>query len=146
MPTGLRKDLVAPCGINCGVCKRYLGTMTGIAQKQGLITCTGCRPGNKKCNFTEGGCELQCELLCENKLDFCFECEIFPCPKLQKIIQRYSTKYNVSVIDNLSEIKKSGLDRWLEREEEKWKCPKCGGLIAVHNRMCYNCGYSSSKD
>jgi hypothetical protein len=120
--------------------------MTGIAQKQGLITCTGCRPGNKKCNFTEGGCELQCELLCENKLDFCFECEIFPCPKLQKIIQRYSTKYNVSVIDNLSEIKKSGLDRWLEREEEKWKCPKCGGLIAVHNRMCYNCGYSSSKD
>jgi hypothetical protein len=146
MPIGLHKDLVAPCGINCGVCKRYLGTTTGIAQKKGLPTCIGCRPGNIKGNFIGGSCALRCELLGENKIDFCFECKNFPCQKLQILNHRYSTKYNTNLINNLLEIKKSGLDRWLEREEEKWKCPECGGLIAIHDRMCYSCGYQSSTD
>lgn len=134
-------SLVAPCGMNCGVCKRYLATARGLAPKKGLPRCIGCRPGNKKCGFIKGSCEL----LRENRIKFCFECKDFPCEKLERLNHRYTSKYNASLIDNLLEIKKIGLDIWLKREEKKWKCPRCGGTMSVHNRMCYDCGYRNTN-
>jgi hypothetical protein len=36
-------DLVAPCGINCGICKAYLAYSRGVPRKKGEVShCTGC--------------------------------------------------------------------------------------------------------
>ena len=45
----------------------------------------------------------------------------------------------MSTIDNLRYIKENGIERFLQEQEEKHKCPNCGGMICVHNEKCYSC-------
>jgi hypothetical protein len=137
----LRTDLVAPCGINCGVCMRYLATTTGIAQKTRRPQCTGCRLKNKNCAFIKGSCEW----LRKKKVTFCFECPTFPCAKLERLDKRYTVRYDTSLIGNLLQIKQEGLERFLEKEAEKWKCPMCGGTVSIHDKKCYNCEMLPTK-
>ncbi|HZD59258.1 MAG TPA: DUF3795 domain-containing protein [Anaerolineae bacterium] len=132
-----RERLVAPCGIDCGLCKRYLATIRGVAKEMGLPRCIGCRPRNKQCKFIKGSCSL----LKENKVSFCFECEAFPCARLKTLNRRYETRYNYSLVNNLSEIRRIGLGNWVELERERWRCPECGGVISIHDVRCYDCGH-----
>jgi uncharacterized OB-fold protein len=46
----------------------------------------------------------------------------------------------MSMIENLEYIQKNGIDNFLKKERERWKCSKCGGIICVHNKKCYTCG------
>jgi len=131
----LRQDLVAPCGMNCGVCMRYLATATGLAQRTGKAQCTGCRTQKKKCASIKG----RCKLLKEEKIQFCFECSTFPCVKVERLNKRYVSRYDTSLIDNLLQIKQVGLEKFMAKEAEKWKCPKCGGTVSIHDRKCYSC-------
>ncbi len=41
----------------------------------------------------------------------------------------------------LRDIKRriSGVKQFLKNEKERWKCPNCGEMICVHNKICYNC-------
>lgn len=43
------------------------------------------------------------------------------------------------MIENLKDINKFGIHRFLKNETDKWKCSSCGGIICVHNRKCCNC-------
>jgi hypothetical protein len=48
MADTLTSDLIAPCGMNCGVCKAYLAYSRGVPYKKGEIShCTGCLVRNK---------------------------------------------------------------------------------------------------
>jgi hypothetical protein len=53
---------------------------------------------------------------------------------------RYRTRYNMSMIDNLMNIKKSGIRRFIKDEAVRWTCSECNGIICVHNAKCYTCG------
>jgi len=131
----MRPDLLAPCGINCGVCMRYLATVSGIADKNKSAKCTGCRHRNKTCAFIKGSCEW----LKEKRVDFCFQCPVFPCEKLERLNRRYTNRYNADLIGNLLQIKELGVNAWLAKEAGKWKCPKCGGTVSLHDGKCYSC-------
>jgi hypothetical protein len=50
------------------------------------------------------------------------------------------------MIENLNLIKEEGMAAFLNREEEKWLCPNCGGLICCHNGLCFNCGIELLKN
>lgn len=39
----------------------------------------------------------------------------------------------MNMIENLTIIKKKGISYLLKREEKKWKCAECGGIICCHN-------------
>ena len=101
----MQRELVAPCGINCAVCVRYLATVRGVAKERKIPECAGCRPRGKRCSFIKGSCQQ----LREDKIGFCFECEGFPCERLERLNRRYTTKYGTSLIDNLRGIKEFGL-------------------------------------
>jgi len=45
----------------------------------------------------------------------------------------------MSMIENLEFIKEHGMERFLEKEEAKWRCPECGEVICCHNGLCLNC-------
>ena len=45
----------------------------------------------------------------------------------------------MSVKDNLEEIRDKGISRFIENQQSKYSCPKCDGLISIHNRKCFNC-------
>ena len=45
----------------------------------------------------------------------------------------------MSMIENLEYIRDKGIDKFLEKEQEKWQCPDCAGVICCHNGLCLNC-------
>jgi len=131
-----RAELVAPCGMDCNVCSGYLAYSRGIPKKRGkIVHCIGCRPRNKLCAFLKG----RCAKLREGRVKFCFACSDLPCKELARLDERYRNKYNVSFVENLRVIKNRGVGKFLAEEQKRWRCPKCGGTICVHNGKCYDC-------
>ncbi len=43
------------------------------------------------------------------------------------------------MIENLEYIKNIGIKLFLEKQDEKWNCPTCGGVICCHNGLCFDC-------
>jgi hypothetical protein len=123
--------LIAPCGMNCCICAAYLRKRN---------KCPGCRiDGNKP--VTRVICKIKtCETFVKNKLTFCFECESFPCNNLKHLDKRYRTKYSMSMVENLENIRKLGIEEFLRDEKIRWTCTECNGTICVHKGNCYNCG------
>lgn len=132
-------ELVAPCGMNCGVCKAYLAYSRGVPKERGKTThCSGCVPRQKKCYIKRG-----CEQLSKSKIRFCFECERMPCKNLNRLDSRYRTRYGMSMVENLKEIKAKGMPAFLRTQEARFACPKCGDVLSVHDGKCYACGRST---
>lgn len=128
--------LIAPCGINCGTCIAFFGyTMSGKRRKH---SCNGCWSRERKCAFIK----KKCKKLANKQLDYCFECNDFPCEVLEKLDSRYVEKYGMSLVENLKHLQRKGIDEYLKHEEEGWKCPSCEGVICVHNKKCYTCGFT----
>ncbi|HED23846.1 MAG TPA: DUF3795 domain-containing protein, partial [Firmicutes bacterium] len=131
-------NLIAPCGMNCSLCLAYQ-FMKYDLNKHGFHRkyCPGCIPRGENCTHMGN----KCELLGKGKVRFCYECQDFPCKRLKSLDKRYRTKYHLSMIENLGFIKEYGLKVFLEREEEKWRCPECGGMICCHNGLCLTCKF-----
>src|SRR4030065_169059 len=131
-------ELLAPCGMNCGVCKAYLAYARGVLKKRGSVThCLGCLPRNKNCFIKRG-----CAKLSKNMVRFCFQCNTMPCSNLDRLDRRYRERYGMSMAENLKEIETKGAPAFLESQETKYTCPTCGDVVSVHDRKCYACGRS----
>ena len=142
MNENIREELIAPCGMNCGLCVSYLAMKTDLNNKGFRRKyCAGCRPRGKNCLFMKG----HCDLVGKGLVRFCYECQNFPCRRLKALDKRYRTKYHMSMIENLEWIRDKGIDRFLEKENEKWQCPNCGGVICCHNGLCLNCSLDKLK-
>jgi hypothetical protein len=87
----------------------------------------------------------QCTKLAAKQIEYCFECSGFPCERLKKLDGRYRDEYGMSMIENLRYIQTYGIKKFLKNEQEKWKCPACGGTICVHNKTCYACRQTQKK-
>ncbi len=125
-------SIIAPCGMNCGVCMAYLRERN---------KCPGCRGDDTNKTVTRLRCKIKtCEVFEDENIEFCFECGDFPCDNLKHLDKRYRTKYHMSMIENLENIKNSGLEKFLEDEKVRWTCSECGGTICVHKGYCYDCG------
>ncbi len=125
--------LIAPCGMNCGICMAYL-------RKKKV--CPGCRgPDDLKPSISCVKCIIKnCETIKNSQSGFCYDCETYPCKRLKALDKRYRTKYHMSMLENLENIKKLGLEKFIENEKARWRCPKCGGMVCVHRGYCFNCG------
>ena len=135
-------EQIAPCGMNCGVCSGYLALSHAVPPKRGFIShCAGCRARKKRCAYLKG----QCQLLAGGRVSFCFECAKFPCKHLEHLDNRYQTRYGMSPIQNLEEIRDKGMRRFVENQTERFLCPKCRtDAVCVHNKKCYRCDAVSS--
>lgn len=138
----MKTELIAPCGMNCNLCSNYLALVNDTKAKGvKLPYCKGCRPRNKKCSFVK----KKCKKLLENKINFCYECNEFPCKLIIKLAKGYETHYKMNMIENLQYIKEYGLEKFLDAEKKKWKCPNCDKTICCHNGICYNCNLEKMK-
>lgn len=130
----MEEKLIAPCGMNCTLCIAYQG-MRNDLNKLGFHRkyCPGCFPRGESCTH------IKCELLSEGIVRFCTECEKFPCERLKSLDKRYRTKYHMSMIENLKCIRDLGMEGFLKKEAEVWRCGKCGGVVCCHNGLCLGC-------
>lgn len=132
-PQALGPALVAPCGMNCGLCMCYLRAKN---------RCLGCRAEDDGKAKSVLACTIRkCETLRLAESGFCIECKKLPCPRLKRLDIRYRTKYRMSMLENLQGIRDVGIEAFVESERERWACPECGGLQCVHTVECVYCGY-----
>lgn len=119
----MKSNLIAPCGMNCGLCLMHLRSEN---------RCPGCFSGR----VVNGRC-IKCPIkLCkERKGKYCFDCDKFPCERLQRLDKRYGEKYGMSEIENLEEIKKNGIDKFMMGEEKRWVNSE--GTLCVHDKGRY---------
>lgn len=96
----------APCGIYC---KRCPGMKA--------YNCKGCREQNGQIKDFPTCGTYKCVI--ERGLNFCYECEDFPCEKLQPIVNFEIFMPHNSKIYNLLMIKKLGLLKWNDVCEKK---------------------------
>jgi hypothetical protein len=134
--------LIAPCGMNCALCSAYLAREYDL-KKQGIMRsyCPGCRPRGKNCVFMKKSCER----LGKELVQYCYECAEYPCRRLKLLDKRYRTNYHMSMIENLDFIADQGIKKFIKKEEEKWRCPSCGGTITCHGGLCFKCGVERLK-
>ena len=130
------EELIAPCGMNCAICSRYLSYANHLKRSQ----CPGCRPGNKKCAYLFEKCSgINGAQKGTATASFCLECEQYPCKHINRMDDRYRRNYKMSVKDNLERINKIGLDKFTTEQYQKHLCSKCGALISIHNGKCFKC-------
>jgi len=128
--------LIAPCGMNCAICSRYLANINNMKRSQ----CAGCRPENKKCSYLFEKCSgINSDLKGNSSARFCFQCDQYPCKQIDRMDARYRRSYGISVKDNLKCISKIGVYKFVQEQYEEHRCSGCNGLISIHNRKCFEC-------
>ena len=128
----ITSTLIAPCGMNCRLCRAYTREKNA---------CPGCREDDSLKSKTRVICKIKiCEEFTKGKIKYCSSCDSFPCKNLNHLDKRYRTKYGMSMIDNLENIKQFGIRNFIRQEKEKWACSKCGEIICVHKEGCILCG------
>jgi hypothetical protein len=126
-------EMIAPCGMNCGICIGH------IREKR---KCPGCREIDAYQSGYGRECYIRsCQILENKNWIYCSDkCEKYPCLRLKNLDKRYRTKYGMSMIENLGNIKTLGIEKFIETEQTRWKCRGCGELLCVHRISCLKCG------
>ena len=127
--------MIAPCGLDCSLCKRALDETD---------PCPGCLgPDEGKPEFCREGCGIiLCRKRKDNGYDYCDKCPDYPCGDVEEKESRYTSRYPLyeSPAKNLRAIREAGMERFLEQERQQWTCRECGHIICVHTGVCSGCG------
>ena len=101
---------VGACGIDCGMCPRYVTTAAS--------RCPGCAPagflemGGQWCKFTR--CAVR-----ERGYETCAECGEFPCHRFAAWDEGDSFVSHLNSVANLRRIKQHGLESFLEEQQAR---------------------------
>jgi len=146
------KHMIGICGLYCGTCPNYLASrendveeLRKISESKGIpleeVRCDGCLSGRvfKPCIDCRHGFR---RCAAEKKVTWCFECPDFPCQRLEifrgaHIVNGIS--HHENVIENLRYMKEYGIERFVEEQEKKGQCPRCGKKLYWYLRECPNC-------
>ena len=127
----IKRSMIAPCGMNCALCIGYLREKN---------TCPGCVPGADMPHYCKACIIRNCDKREKAKSPYCFDCDAYPCARLKRLDKRYRTRYGMSMTDNLENIRRSGIRKFVRNEKERWACRQCGGILSVHRKQCLFCG------
>ncbi|MFC1679284.1 DUF3795 domain-containing protein [Elusimicrobiota bacterium] len=111
-----REKLVAPCGLDCGVCWLYLSRDSaeiwesviakGIPKE--VLPCDGCRSTGGGCPVIQGECATR-ECAKEKGISSCAECGEFPCMKLAPVADKADSMPHNTKVFNLCVVQNQGV-------------------------------------
>ncbi len=117
------KAVTAPCGLDCFNCPVFEENITQEMKTQmaaqlhmeaDKVPCKGCR-AQKGCRLHYTGCAtLDC--VTAKGVEFCFECDEFPCPKLQPAVDGAQYYPHNMKVYHLCRIKAVGVAQWAAAE------------------------------
>lgn len=139
------------CGVYCGGCsilmaqktdhKDKFATLMSIEHTQ--LVCQGCKSETVFANCEK--CQIR-NCARNKKIEHCaLDCADFPC-KIWKEGNGHTKEFvdklpHMKVIrKNLQNIKKDGVNKWLEEQEKLWQCPECNTGFSWYTEKCTNCG------
>ncbi len=95
--------LLSLCGLNCGLCPLFLGK-----------DCGGCGKGNQSCKIAR--CSIE-----QGNIEYCFQCEQYPCEKYQFIDQYDSFITHRRQKSDLEKAREIGIDIYNFEQKEKMR-------------------------
>ena len=130
--------MTAPCGIDCFNCSLYETNITQeIKERMAAVykldpeklACKGCRE-QKGCSILPGNCDT---LDCVNakEVTFCFECDEFPCSKLQPLKEGADKFPHNFKVFNLCRIERVGMEKWASEEASDIRKKYFQGKFAI---------------
>ena len=145
----IKKALLAPCGLYCGLCRIYIAyrnndrefkkeilpTLNSYGVKiVDEITCTGCLSKGIIFHFCQN-CPIK-DCTKNKNFDGCFQCDDFPCIIITNWSDSLEKKIMLRAIPSWRRL---GTEKWIEAEENRYKCPKCGTQLFHRARECITC-------
>jgi hypothetical protein len=150
--TETQPEYVAPCGLYCGVCRirfateaedlGYLKRLARIYARRfpeiasaspDELLCDGCL-SNRRFVFCR-----QCAIRdCTRQKGYqgCHECPDFPC----SLIDSFPMPVGKRVIQrSIPYWRAHGTERWIQSEEDRYRCPECGHRLFRGARQCECC-------
>ncbi len=134
------QNFSAFCGLYCAACPMYIETQKGTPveiENIGPVRCNGCRSGIVPpwCN----DCGIK-NCARNKKIDFCSQCEDFPCEQMENFKNDKTYPYHTEVYDNLRIIKEEGEENWITQMKQRWFCSDCGEIKSWFEVECKKCG------
>lgn len=102
-----KNQLFSLCGLNCGLCPMFLGKH-----------CGGCGNGNQSCKIAK--CSLE-----HGKVEYCYECENYPCEKYQHIDKYDSFITHKHQKRDLERAQNLGIEQYNLVQQEKIQILHC---------------------
>ncbi len=96
-----KNQLFSLCGLNCGLCPMFLGKH-----------CGGCGNGNQSCKIAR--CSFE-----HGKIEYCFECKLYPCDKYQNIEEYDSFITHRNQKADLEKAQRMGIKEYNLEQQEK---------------------------
>ena len=152
----VKNELLAPCGLYCGVCRVYIAHRDNdIEFKQEIlpiykaygaknvedIACEGCLsdgivfPYCKTCSIKD--------CIKDKGIEGCRQCDGFPCDIIDNWPSPAGKKVMLRVIPVWREL---GTEKCVESEEKRYKCPQCGNQLFRGANQCINCKVAVDVD
>jgi hypothetical protein len=162
------EPLAAACGTYCGACPAYLakhGEDEQIREKRQKRSSAGpatARKGIPPSNWMDGllcdGClsggtlAAHCQR-CSIRLcaadkqhdSRCTDCGELPCYRMTNLINMGNYLHRKEYLPNLEKIREMGVQKWVQYEEERWRCPRCGLPMSWYDAECIGCGEPRSE-
>jgi len=147
----VRKELLAPCGLYCGVCgvliatqdqnpkfRERLSTVYNVPADE--IRCRGCLSDER---FAY--CRVCPIRSCTQAKDYegCHQCDEFPCAQIASFPLPVGKKVILRAVPAWREL---GTEAWIEAEEARYRCPSCGRGLFRGTKRCRECGEPVDRD
>jgi predicted RNA-binding Zn-ribbon protein involved in translation (DUF1610 family) len=141
---GFSPELLAPCGLYCGLCaimiadrdenaalKEKLAGLYGVTVDD--LHCKGCKSDAKfgYCQF----CPIR-NCTEERGFEGCYQCDEWPCNLIEQFPMPVGKKVMMRVVPAWKEL---GTEAWVESELEHYRCPSCGQAQFRGAKRCRNC-------
>jgi hypothetical protein len=73
--------------------------------------------------------------------EFCYQCnELQTCELMQKFVADTQYPYGQCVVKNMETLQVMDLPKWLEMQDERWRCKNCGAPHSCYHETCLQCG------
>lgn len=120
MSSNARLNLVAPCGIDCGICEphacaedpKLLEALVARGIPREKLPCPGCREVQGMCPVLPDRCATY-TCVTGKGLSFCHECAEFPCTMLQPSADRANVLPHNLKVFNLCTIRRAGVEAFV---------------------------------
>jgi len=147
----VNRELLAPCGLYCGVCgirmayvegnekfKERLSTFYGVTPDE--IVCEGCMSNTlfKYCRT----CQIRA-CTTEKTYEGCHQCDDFPCSLIDSFPVPVGKKV---ILRAIPQWRDHGTEKWVEMEEQRYHCPHCGYALFRGAKRCRSCKEPVDQD
>ena len=157
-----KENLIAACGIYCGVCPSYINKhgddkqikmrlektgsfeqlrpdikwFTNFMNKQ---SCDGCLSGGKLAGHCQN-CNIRLCALKKQKDARCTDCKELPCENIMNLINMGNYPHRQDYLTNLKKLRKMSAEKLVKNEVKRWSCTKCGKPVSWYDPECVECG------